>query len=134
VVRFTTPTAIAAEESGKWKKKMRFLLSLPLRNLLRGRSERRMRVLPVLVLLVALTVSLPQVKGNGWSCFYCTIVTNTLFEFALTHGNDMGAALEEVRNDGATITPRVTFDGATITPRVVRIGLLSVSARVSADV
>lgn len=58
----------------------------------------KMKVLAVLVLIAALTfASLPaRVEANGWTCFYCTIVTNTLFEYTLTHGNDMGQALEQV--------------------------------------
>lgn len=57
-----------------------------------------MKGLVVLVVIAALTfASLPaRVEGNGWTCFYCTIITNTLFEYTLTHGNDMGQALEQV--------------------------------------
>src|SRR3989344_8576575 len=70
-----------------------------------------MKGLLVLVLVAALTfASLPaRVEGNGWTCFYCTIVTNTLFEYTLTHGNDMGQALEQVSHSSPPPLLRFVF-------------------------
>lgn len=82
------------------------------------------------VAVALLFAGLPRpAQANGWSCFYCTLITNTIFEYsycappsrahlrvvvvvdlflrgryARTHGDDIGTALEQVPGARHTLT------------------------------